>query len=316
MMARWAPNLLTATTKLVLTATSNNFEARLAFVAYEMESVLARLLPEPAGPQAEIMNAMRYAALGGGKRLRPFLLIEAALMLGYEDVGVWQVAGALECVHVYSLIHDDLPCMDDDDLRRGKPTVHKAYDEAMAVLSGDALLTLAFEILADENVHKDADIRLKLITDLTSASGTHGMIGGQVIDIYADGQVQDEALITQLQALKTGALIHYAVVSGGRLGGANEQDLQNLSTYAHALGVAFQIRDDILDAEGDAAQMGKATKKDAGLGKATFVSIHGLDGAKKKAGALGDEAKAALAPYGQKADVLCGAVDFVLNRQK
>ncbi len=292
------------------------FETRLAFIAKEMESVLGRLLPEPAGPQAEIMNAMRYAALGGGKRLRPFLLIEAARLLGTEYAGVWQVAGALECVHVYSLIHDDLPCMDDDDVRRGKPAVHKAYDEAMAVLTGDALLTLAFEVLAHEGVHKDANVRLKLIAGLAMASGTHGMIGGQVIDIYAPGQVQDEALITQLQALKTGALIHYAVVSGGRLAGAGAHDLQSLSIYARALGVAFQIRDDILDAEGDARAMGKATNKDAGLGKATFVSIHGLDGAKKKAKALGDEAKAALAPYGQKADVLCGAVDFVLNRQK
>ena len=208
-------------------------------------------------------------------------------MLGTDSEGIWQAAAALECVHVYSLIHDDLPCMDDDDIRRGKPTVHKAYDEALAVLAGDALLTLAFEILARKNVHPDADVRLKLISELAENSGSHGMIGGQVIDIYAKLSAQDETLITHLQALKTGALIHYAVIAGGRLAGASDADLQNLSTYADALGLAFQIRDDILDVEGDSALMGKRTKKDAGLGKATFVSIHGLEGAKQKALELG-----------------------------
>ena len=194
---------------------SSAFHTRLAKIATEMETVLAQVLPEPAGPQKRVMEAMGYAALGGGKRLRPFLLIETARMMGYESPGVWQTAAALECVHVYSLIHDDLPCMDDDDLRRGRPTVHKAYDEALAVLAGDALLTLAFEILAQETVHPDAKIRLKLISDLAASSGTHGMIGGQVIDIYAGQNEQDEALITQLQALKTGALMHYAVIAGG-----------------------------------------------------------------------------------------------------
>jgi len=222
---------------------SRAFHTRLAKIATEMESVLAQVLPEPAGPQKRVMEAVRYGALGGGKRLRPFLLIETARMLGYESPGVWQVAAALECVHVYSLIHDDLPCMDDDDLRRGKLTVHKAYDEALAVLAGDALLTLAFEILAQETVHPDPEIRLKLISDLAASSGTNGMIGGQVIDIYANLTKQDDALITQLQALKTGALMHYAVIAGGRLAGASGDDLHNLGTFADALGLAFQIRD-------------------------------------------------------------------------
>ncbi len=301
--------------------TTDRFQTRLNRVATKMETVLAQVLPEPAGPQKPIMEAMRYGALGGGKRLRPFLLIETAQMLGYDGSyfdgsGIWQAAAALECVHVYSLIHDDLPCMDDDDFRRGKPTVHKAYDDAMAVLAGDALLTLAFEILAQEDIHPDAEIRLKLISDLAASSGTHGMIGGQVIDIYAGSSQQDEALITQLQALKTGALIHYAVIAGGRLAGADEDDLRNLGVFANALGLAFQIRDDILDVEGDSTTMGKQTGKDFGLGKATFVSIHGLDGAKTKAKELGDAAKTALEPYGHKADILKASVDFVLNRQK
>lgn len=305
---------------MVMASFPDTFQTRLDKVAAKMETVLAQVLPEPAGPQSRIMQAMAYALLGGGKRLRPFLLIETAKMLGAGNKGlwpgVWKAAAALECVHVYSLIHDDLPCMDDDDLRRGKPTVHKAYDEALAVLAGDALLTLAFEIMAQNNIHPSADIRLKLISELAENSGTHGMIGGQVIDIYADDSAQNEALITQLQALKTGALIHYAVLAGGRLAGATDTDLQNLSHYADALGLAFQIRDDILDVEGDSATMGKRTKKDSGLGKATFVSIHGLVGAKKKALELGERAKHALKPYGDKADILWSTVDFVLNRQK
>lgn len=300
----------------MMASSSDILQARLQTVAIEMETVLAQVLPEPAGPQAPIMEAMAYALLNGGKRLRPFLLIETARMLGADNKGIWQAAAALECVHVYSLIHDDLPCMDDDDLRRGKPTVHKAYDEALAVLAGDALLTLAFEILTRDSVHPDPMVRLKLISELGESSGTHGMIGGQVIDIYANLSAQDEALITHLQALKTGALIHYGVSAGGRLAGAASHDLQSLSAYADALGLAFQIRDDILDVEGDSALMGKRTNKDAGLGKATFVSIYGLEGAKQKALELGKRAKAALKPYGAKADILCSTVDFVLNRQK
>ena len=298
---------------------SNEFQKRLTHVAHKMESVLDEVLPIPYGPQMQIMEAMRYAVLGGGKRLRPFLVIESARMFGLdpdEDNGVWLAAAALECVHVYSLIHDDLPCMDDDDLRRGKPTVHKKYDEAMAVLTGDALLTLAFQILAQDEVVRDPNLRLELIADLASASGVYGMIGGQVMDIYADGEDREENHIQNLQALKTGALIQYAAQTGAKLQGASKDDLQNLERYAQALGLAFQIRDDILDTEGDAAEMGKAAGKDAGLGKATFVSIHGLENAKMLASKLGKEAKLALSGYGDKAAALIGAVDFVLERKK
>ncbi len=284
--------------------------------AGQMEKVLAQVLPEPAGAQKQIMQAMAYALLGGGKRLRPFLMLEAARLFGREDIGVWQAAAALECVHVYSLIHDDLPCMDDDDLRRGKPSLHKAYDEAMAVLAGDALLTLAFEILTDEQIHKDPKIRLELIKNLAIAAGTHGMIGGQIIDIYSDKNNYNENLITRLQTLKTGALIRYALISGGILAGAEEHDINNLDKYASALGLAFQIRDDILDVEGDSGKMGKKANKDDAQGKATFVSYYGLKTAKLKAEELVGEAKYALAEYGQKADILCKCADFVLNRQK
>ena len=285
-----------------------------------METVLDRILPKPVGHQSEIMRAMRYAVLGGGKRLRPFLLLECAYMLGRNDAGIELAAAALECVHVYSLIHDDLPCMDDDDMRRGKPSVHKAFDEAMAVLAGDGLLTLAFEIMTKEDVHADANIRLKLISSLAQAGGTHGMIGGQVIDIRApklpNRQKNEEAFITHLQALKTGALIRYAALAGGRLAEASAQDLKNLDEFSDALGLVFQITDDILDTEGDAKEMGKAVGKDAGLGKATFVSIYGLKGAKDYAYEIGNTAKGALLSYGPKADILCACVDFVLNRKK
>jgi len=262
---------------------------------------------------------MHYAVLGGGKRLRPFLMIESARLLGYnenKEGGIWLAAAALECVHVYSLIHDDLPCMDDDDVRRGKPTVHKKYDEAMAVLAGDALLTLAFEMLVEPIIHNDPIIRMLLVGNLAAASGAHGMIGGQVVDINMRPGETDELLIRNMQTMKTGALINFATYAGAELAEATQADKENLSLYAYALGLAFQIRDDILDAEGDAEVMGKAAGKDAGLGKATFVSIHGLEGAKKLASKLGKDAKSALSGYGEKADALIGAVDFVLERKK
>ena len=293
---------------------SRDFTSRLAYVAAEMESTLASVLPAPEGHQSVIMDAMRYAAIGGGKRLRPFLMIETARMLGHSDKGVHIAAAALECLHVYSLVHDDLPCMDDDDLRRGKPTVHKAYDEALAVLAGDGLLTLSFELLAREDVHADAAIRLALISGLAKAGGTHGMIGGQVIDISVSESDRDEALITQLQDLKTGALIEYAVTAGATLAGASQEQHMALQHYARDMGLAFQIKDDILDVEGDADIVGKAVGKDENLGKATFVSILGLEGARDKASELGHRAKRHLDPFGNSAQTLCDTVDFVLNR--
>ena len=293
---------------------SDDFPTRLASVAQEMEATLGAVLPKPEGHQSVIMDAMRYAALGGGKRLRPFLMIETARMLGYADKGVHIAAAALECLHVYSLVHDDLPCMDDDDLRRGKPTVHKAYDEALAVLAGDGLLTHSFELLTRDDVHADANIRLALISGLAKAGGTHGMIGGQVIDISVSESDRDETLITQLQDLKTGALIEYAVTAGATLAGATTEQHKALQNYARDMGLAFQIKDDILDVEGDAEVVGKAVGKDENLGKATFVSILGLEGAREKAAALGIRAKSHLDPFGKTAQTLCDTVDFVLER--
>jgi farnesyl diphosphate synthase len=290
------------------------FTLRLSAVAAQMETVLDQLLPQPEGHQSVIMDAMRYAALGGGKRLRPFLMVETARLFGREDAPVWAAAAALECLHVYSLVHDDLPCMDDDDMRRGKPTVHKKFNEAMAVLAGDGLLTQSFEIIA--NCGAQPDVTMKLVSGLAKAGGTHGMIGGQVIDINVAETDRDEALITQLQDLKTGALIEYAVTTGAILGGANTKEYNALQAYALDIGLAFQIKDDILDVEGDAEIVGKAVGKDENLGKATFVSILGLKGAKEKAAELGARAKCHLDPFREKANILCDTVDFVLNRQK
>jgi len=289
-----------------------DFKTELAHIAARVETVLDKLLPKPEGHQAVIMEAMRYAALGGGKRLRPFLVMETAKLFSSDGEAVEATACALECLHVYSLVHDDLPSMDDDDLRRGKPTVHKAYDEAIAVLAGDGLLTVAFELISDCGA--DAAVKVELLGLLAKAGGTHGMIGGQVIDITVAENERDEALITELQNLKTGALIEYAVTAGAILGNASEEQRQSLQNYACDLGLAFQIQDDILDVEGDASIVGKAVGKDENLGKATFVSILGLEGAREKAANLGIRAKSHLAPFGKSADTLCDTVDFVLNR--
>jgi farnesyl diphosphate synthase len=298
-----------------MTSQATGFRNTLRQTADDVEAALDRLLPVPAGHHAVVVEAMRYAALGGGKRLRPFLVLETARMLGGDMDHAMTVGCALECLHVYSLVHDDLPCMDDDDLRRGKPTVHKQYDDAIAVLAGDGLLTHAFELLASDGAHTDPIIRTRLVLELARAGGTNGMIGGQVVDITVAENERDTALITQLQAMKTGALIRFATKAGGLISGAEPHDLAALDRYSDALGLAFQIRDDILDVEGDADLVGKAVGKDADLGKATFVSLLGLDGAKEKARQLGNTARAALAPYGEKAQTLVGTVDFVLERQ-
>lgn len=287
---------------------------RLTDVSAQIDAVLETVLPDLQGPQSVVIEAMRYAALGGGKRLRPFLLIETARMLGTETRDVWQVAAALECVHVYSLVHDDLPCMDDDDMRRGKPTVHKAYGEAMAVLAGDALLTQAFDILAHADIQAAPEIRMKLFAELAKAAGVSGMIGGQVMDITIAEDARDEALITQLQALKTGALIEYAVKAGGLLAKADALQMVALQSYAKALGLAFQITDDLLDVEGDSQIVGKAVGKDEGHGKVTFVTLLGLEGAKDKAAHLGAEAKRHLECFGEAAHILGQVVDFTLER--
>jgi len=294
-------------------STDTDFPTRLRTIADLVESRLDVLLPKPLGHQAVIMDAARYAALGGGKRLRPFLTVETTRMLGGPLDAALTVGCALECLHVYSLIHDDLPCMDDDDLRRGKPTVHKAYDEAIAVLAGDALLTRSFGILGE--VDLPARVRAELVTELASSGGMSGMIGGQVVDITVAEGERDEALITDLQAMKTGALIDYAVRSGGLVSAASKKHLTALSAYARDMGLAFQIQDDILDVTGDAETVGKAVGKDADLGKATFVSILGLIGARERAKSLGERAKNHLEPWGSSAQTLRDTVDFVLERQ-
>ncbi len=292
------------------------FKAELSKTAARLELELDKLLPREDGPRAGLCEAMRYAAMGGGKRLRPFLIVQSARLFASDNAGiwdgVWKAATALECLHVYSLIHDDLPAMDDDDVRRGKPTVHIAFDEATAVLAGDALLTLSFELMA--GCAASPKTALGLVSELAKAGGVCGMIGGQVIDIRAAETSRDEALITQLQSLKTGALIEFACAAGAQLGGAREDDTARLRDFARDLGLCFQIKDDILDVEGDAALVGKAVGKDADLDKATFVSILGLEAARDKAAKLGERAKSRLAPYGNDAEILCQTVDFVLNR--
>ena len=294
-------------------STTADFPTRLRVVAKSVEARLDHLLPQPIGHQSVIFEAARYAALGGGKRLRPFLSVETARMLGGPMDQALTVGCALECLHVYSLVHDDLPCMDDDDLRRGKPTVHRAYDEAIAVLAGDALLTRSFGILGE--VDLPAAIRAKLVIELAGSGGMSGMIGGQVVDITVAEGERDEALITELQAMKTGALIDYAVRAGGYVASASDTDLAALSAYARDMGLAFQIQDDILDVTGDAETVGKAVGKDADLGKATFVSILGLNGARERARALGIQAKNHLEPWGASAQTLRDTVDFVLERE-
>ena len=294
-------------------STNIDFPKRLRLVADAVETRLDELLPQPSGHQSVIFEAARYAALGGGKRLRPFLAVETARMLGGAMDDALTVGCALECLHVYSLVHDDLPCMDDDDLRRGKLTVHKAYDDAIAVLAGDALLTRSFGILGE--VDLPADVQVKLVTELAASGGMSGMIGGQVVDITVAEGERDEALITELQAMKTGALIDYAVRAGGYVAGASDTELAALSAYARDMGLAFQIQDDILDVTGDAETVGKAVGKDANLGKATFVSILGLNGARERAKALGQQAKNHLEPWGSSAQTLRDTVDFVLERK-
>lgn len=290
----------------------NQFSSRLAEVAAQMEDVLNEHLGFAGKAYDPLIEAMRYAVLGGGKRLRPFLLIETARMFGAPNRAAWDSAAALECLHVYSLIHDDLPCMDDDDLRRGKPTVHRAFDEAVAVLAGDGLLTLSFDVLA--GISAPDAIKVKLISRLAGSGGIHGMIGGQMMDISVAEDQRDIEFISELQACKTGALIEFAVDAGAIISNASDVERESLRAFARDLGLAFQIKDDLLDVEGDVETVGKAVGKDADLGKATFVSILGLEGAREKAAELGERAKRRLDPFGEKAEILCDTVDFVLKR--
>ncbi len=274
------------------------------------------LTPARLGPAApRLLEAMRYGTLGGGKRFRPFLVIESAALSGVSTGQALNAAAALECVHCYSLIHDDLPAMDDDDLRRGQPTVHKAFGEATAILAGDGLLTLAFEILASPETHPNPAVRAALGLALARASGVSGMAGGQMYDLEAPGKTLSEADIRLLQRMKTGALITFGCVAGGILGEATEANIAALRAYGDALGAAFQLADDLLDAEGDTAVVGKATGKDSEAGKGTLVSLFGIEAARAKLEELKAEALAALVPFKPRGEILAEAAEFVVARK-
>jgi farnesyl diphosphate synthase len=275
-----------------------------------------KLLPVPDDPRRVLVEAMRYAAMGGGKRMRPLLVVASCDLFNVDKERALRAAIATECVHVYSLVHDDLPCMDDDDTRRGKPTLHKAFDEATAVLAGDALQALAFEVLADEATHEDPWVRSELVLELARASGPHGMAGGQMMDLIAETTIFDLPTTTRLQQLKTGALIAFAVEAGAIMGKASPDVRTRLKGYARDLGLAFQIADDLLDVEGDSERTGKAVRKDADAGKATFVSLLGLDRAKKQAEMLIDQAIGHLHGFGQKADLLRAIARFAIERDR
>ena len=297
------------------------FEQRLKARAADVEKMLAQLLaPLAIGDVPErLAAAMRHAALGGGKRFRPFLLVESAALFGVSADQSMRAAAALECLHCYSLVHDDLPSMDNDALRRGQPTVWKAFDEWTAILAGDALLTLAFEILAEPATHADPLVRAQLSLGLARAAGPAGMVGGQTIDLEADklGQPASPSLahIQRLQAKKTGALIAYACEAGALLGQAEASQRAALLRYGTAMGLAFQIADDLLDVEGDAAIVGKAVAKDAAAGKATTVSLLGIEAARAKLAESESDAISALALFGDKADMLRWAARFVSQRK-
>ncbi len=286
------------------------------------EAALERLLPDTAMPPARLHAAMRYVVLGGGKRVRPLLCHAAGEMFSAPVAALDAAACAVELIHGYSLVHDDLPCMDDDVLRRGKPTTHVQFDEATAVLAGDGLLTFAFDILSRTQTHLDAAVRVELVSALARAAGIGGMVGGQMLDLAAEGRFSgagpqrlgEEGVLT-LQAMKTGALLRFACQAGGMLGSGTPAQRKALERFGAAVGQAFQIADDLLDVEGDTALVGKQTGKDAGAGKATMVDILGLDGAKARLRELVTEAEQSLASFGNSAAVLIEGARFVADRR-
>ncbi len=290
------------------------FATRLQENAAASERVLDELLRLRGSWPERLTEAMRYAVLGGGKRLRPFVLMESARLFGAPPAGAVYAAAALECVHAYSLVHDDLPAMDDDDLRRGKPTVHREFGEATAILTGDALLTLAFEILADRVTHPDAEIRTALAAGLARAAGAGGMAGGQALDLAGEGAALGEDDIATLQAMKTGALFRYAAEAGAIIAGADQRDRERLAGFGAALGAAFQLADDLLDHSGDTVSLGKITHRDAERAKPTLVALLGEGEARVALATRIAAAEAALAPYGDKAALLIASARFVGGR--
>ena len=295
----------------------SDFGTALTEAAQSVERTMDRLIPKGEDGEARVFDAMRYSSLGGGKRLRAFFVMASATLFKVAEMPALRTASAIEFVHAYSLIHDDLPAMDDDDLRRGKPSCHKQVAEATAILAGDALQALAFEVLAHEETHGDPAVRAALITELARAAGAQGMVGGQMLDLLAETQGSEMSIgaITRLQRLKTGALISFSCTAGAILGKAADPQRHALAAYAHDLGLAFQIVDDLLDVEGSAEELGKTPGKDVAAGKATFVSILGLERARMQANALAKQAAAHLEPFGDAANLLRQATDFVVARK-
>jgi farnesyl diphosphate synthase len=290
-------------------------EAVMAQTAAQVGEALTALLPNRTLTESKLFDAMRWGCLAGGKRLRPLLVMQSASLFAVGTQCALRTAAAIEFVHCYSLIHDDLPAMDDSDLRRGRPTVHKQFDDATAILAGDALLTLAFEVLADPETHEDPGVRCNLVTALAKAAGPEGMVGGQMLDLIGETMPLDEGEVARLQRLKTGALICFSAEAGAILGKASPPQRQALRAYAHDLGLAFQIADDLLDAEGDAAVTGKPVGADAAAGKQTFVSILGLERARAQASLLADQAAKHLDIFEDRADVLRQLARYVVERR-
>ena len=295
---------------------SNDLASEAARIADRVDRLFASFLSDPGDGRERLFAAMRHAGIGGGKRIRPLLTVAAARLFGIDEDRAIRAGAAIEAVHVYSLIHDDLPCMDDDDLRRGKPTVHKAYDEATAVLAGDCFHALAFEILADEATHEDPFVRAELVLDLARASGPHGMAGGQMLDLVAEGASLDIGAITRLQQLKTGALIEYSVEAACIMGRIDPQARTPYRGYARDIGLAFQITDDLLDHSGNETAAGKRLHKDADAGKATFVSLLGEDRARQQCAMLVAQGIEHLDDHGDEAGLLRAIARYVEERDR
>ncbi|UPK36106.1 polyprenyl synthetase family protein [Bradyrhizobium sp. 186] len=306
-----------------MTGTSpSDFAKRLDKTADDTEALLGRLLaddilPDEIARPKRLMDAMRYSSLNGGKRLRPFLVAESAAVFDVPREAALLAGAALECIHCYSLIHDDLPAMDNSDLRRGRPTLHKKTDDATAILAGDGLLTLAFDIITRDEVHRDANVRLLLTRALARCAGIGGMVGGQMLDLAGEGRFGDREPVdvARLQQMKTGALLRYGCIAGAILGQATAKEYQALDDYGRALGEAFQIADDLLDVEGDAAALGKPSGQDAAMGKTTFVTQLGIEGAKQRVRDLLARADSAVSIFGDRAAVLQAAARFVAERK-
>ena len=299
----------------------NQFKQRMAeaakLVEAELKSVLSDKIrgSEIARPE-HLMRAMRHGSLNGGKRLRPFLVMEAARIFSGSETAALRVATALECIHCYSLVHDDLPAMDDDDLRRGQPTVHIAFDEATAILAGDGLLTLAFDIIASDETPLDASAKVKLVLELSQAAGLGGMVGGQALDLAAEKQNPDEAGILTLQQMKTGALIRFACQAGAIIGNADRNDYARMTKFGQIAGQAFQLADDLLDVTSDTQTMGKNTGKDADAGKATLVGLHGIDWAKDQLRKLAADASNTLDDMNCETEILKQTAQYIILRDR